>query len=87
MARALARLLLPVLTVAAACGRAGDGAAAGGRNDSAQQAAAPAAGRDTAQAREAVRRQEEELFQASGTLRVPSGGQALLHFRNTDVFV
>ena len=64
MARALPRLLLPLLMVAAACGRAGDGAAAGARNDTAQQAAAPAAGRDTAQAREAVLRLEEELFQS-----------------------
>ena len=64
MARALPRLLLPILMVTAACGRAGDGAAAGGRNDTAQQAAVPAAGRDTAEAREAVRRLEEELFQA-----------------------
>lgn len=64
MARALPRLLLPVLMVTAACGRAGDGAAAGERNDTAQQAAAPPAGRDTAQAREAVLRLGEELGQA-----------------------
>ncbi len=63
MVRALSRLILSVLMVAAACGRAGDGAAAGGRNDTAQQPA-PAAGRDTAQARETVLRLEEELGQA-----------------------
>jgi hypothetical protein len=50
--------------IAAACGRAGDGAAAGGRNDTARQAAAPPAVRDSAQAREAVLRLEQELFQS-----------------------
>jgi hypothetical protein len=68
MARALTRLLLPVLTVtmvtAAACGRAENGAAAEGRNDSAQQAATPSAARDTAQARADIARLEEELFQS-----------------------
>lgn len=58
------RWLLPVLVVTAACGRAGDGAAAGGRTDTAQQAPAPAAGRDTAQARQEVLRLEAEYFQA-----------------------
>jgi hypothetical protein len=50
--------------VAAACSRAGDGAAAGGQNDSARQSATGPAGRDTAQAREAVLRLEAELFQS-----------------------
>jgi len=63
MARTLPRLLLPVLMVAAACGRAAD-SASGGRTDTAQQAAAPSAGRDTAQVRQAVLRLEAELFQS-----------------------
>ena len=58
------RWFLPMLLVTAACGRAGDGAAAEGRTDTARQAAVPAAGRDTAQARQAVLRLEEELFQS-----------------------
>jgi hypothetical protein len=64
MARTLPRFLLSVLMVAAACGRAADGAASGGRTDTAQQAAASSAGRDTAQARQAVLRLEAELFQS-----------------------
>ena len=64
MARTLPRLLLPVLLTVAACGRAADGTASGGRTDSAQPAAASAAGQDTAQARQAVLRLEAELFQS-----------------------
>lgn len=64
MARALPRLLFLVLTVATACGGEGDGAAPGARNDDAQQAAGLPAGRDTAQAREAVVRLQAELAQA-----------------------
>lgn len=60
MIRALPRLLLPVLLVTAAC----DGAAAGARSDTTQQATTPPAGRDTAQVREAVLRLEEEGAQA-----------------------
>jgi hypothetical protein len=63
MARALPRLLLPILMIAAACSPAGNGAAAEARNDTAQQAIA-APGPDTAQARVAVLRLEEELFQS-----------------------
>jgi hypothetical protein len=64
MARVLPRLLVPVLLIAAACSPASDGAAAGGRNDTTQHAAAPSAVRDTAQAREEVLRLEKELFQS-----------------------
>jgi hypothetical protein len=64
MARTLARSLPSLLLVAAACGRAADGAASAGRTDTAQQAAASTAGRDTAQARQAVVRLEAELFQS-----------------------
>jgi hypothetical protein len=64
MAHTLPRLLLPFLLITAACGRAADGAASGGRTETAQQAAAPSAGRDTAQVRQAVLRLEAELFQS-----------------------
>ena len=67
MARARSRLLLALLLVTAivtACGRANDGAAAGGQNDTARQTAASAAPGDTAQAREAVLRLDQELFQS-----------------------
>ncbi|MDF1505721.1 nuclear transport factor 2 family protein [Roseisolibacter sp. H3M3-2] len=63
MTRARSRLLVPALVVAAACGRADDGAAPGGRGDTAAIAAAPAAP-DSVQAREDVRRLEVELFHA-----------------------
>jgi len=63
MARALTRLLLPIVIVAAACGGAADGTASGGRVDTAAPAASPA-GRDTAEVRQAVLRLETELFQS-----------------------
>jgi hypothetical protein len=62
MARTLPRLLFPALLVASACGRAADGAASGGRTDSAQPAPVASTGRDTAQARQAVLGLEAELF-------------------------
>jgi hypothetical protein len=74
MARVLPRLLLSVTVVAAACGRADDGAAAGGRSDTGQQAAAPAAERDSAQVRQAVLHLQEELFK--GLVRADSGSSA-----------
>ena len=55
---------LPMLLITAACGGAGDGAATEGRTDTARQAAVRATGLDTAQARQAVLRLEEELFQS-----------------------
>lgn len=64
MARALARLLLLVLTIGAACSGSGHGAAAGARADTTQQATAAPARRDTAEARAAVLRLEQELFQS-----------------------
>jgi uncharacterized protein (TIGR02246 family) len=64
MARALPQLLLPVVMIAEACGRAGAGAATSARADTAQQAATPSVGRDSAQARGAVLRLEQELFQS-----------------------
>jgi hypothetical protein len=63
MARARARLLPTVLAFAAACGRPDNDAAAGGRSDSAQQAAAVPAVRDTARAREDVLRLQNEVVQ------------------------
>lgn len=65
MARALPRLLLPVvMIVMAGCGSSEDTAAAGAQGDSAQRPAASAAGRDTARARDEVRRLDEELLKA-----------------------
>jgi hypothetical protein len=57
-------LVLPVLLVASACGPGGGDTAAARRNDSTQHAATAPQERDTAQARQAVLRLEEELFQS-----------------------